>query len=122
LALLQANDHRFSPNEQNQRVPHIWPGFGQMWEFTDLALEVLRHNRHRCASIRSFHIWPKLGQIWGTLVRGKETSPHHKLVHLSINLPKGKSMARDDKSTLFITNLSSRPKRSEVERSAVLPI
>jgi hypothetical protein len=33
---------RSGPNEQNQWVPHISPSFGEMWEFTGLALEVFR--------------------------------------------------------------------------------
>jgi hypothetical protein len=34
------------------RVPHIWPGFGQMWELAALEPEILRLNRHYRASIR----------------------------------------------------------------------
>jgi hypothetical protein len=52
-----------------------------------------------CTFARAFvssHIWPKPGQIWGTLIGGKETFPT--LVHPSLNLPQGKSFARDDKS------------------------
>jgi hypothetical protein len=47
------------------RVPHIWPGFGQMWEFTDLALEVLRRSRHPRANIRSFPHLAKIGPDMG---------------------------------------------------------
>jgi hypothetical protein len=65
---------RSGPNEQNRWVPHISPSVGEMWEFTDLTLEVFRHNLHRPASIRSFPHLAKPGQIWGTLVRGREKS------------------------------------------------
>src|ERR1700723_3368280 len=90
-----------------------------------------KSSRTICTVARAFvpsHISQKEGEIWGTLVRGKETSSHHKLVHPSHNLTKDKSLARGDKLDCkfvatstpgHLTNLSSRPKRSEVERSAV---
>jgi hypothetical protein len=34
------------------RVPHIWPGFGQMWELAALGPEVLKRNQHSRPSIR----------------------------------------------------------------------
>jgi hypothetical protein len=56
------------------RAPHIWPGVGEMWEFSDAARECrLRLKISGLIAVNS-HIWPKTGQIWGTLVRGKERS------------------------------------------------
>jgi hypothetical protein len=56
------------------RVPHISPGFGEMWELTDASAivpVVLENLRSRTVNS---HIWPKPGQIWGTLVRGRENN------------------------------------------------
>ncbi len=36
------------------RVPHISPGFGEMWDLTALGLEILKRDQHSCASIRQF--------------------------------------------------------------------
>jgi hypothetical protein len=47
------------------RVPHIWPGFGQMWELTNAGVAALM--------VRENFRLPKAGQIWAPNVRGKET-------------------------------------------------
>src|ERR1700728_1147394 len=40
-----------------RRVPHIWPGFGHMWELTNAGARVPV----------SSHIWPKEGQSFLSL-------------------------------------------------------
>jgi hypothetical protein len=74
------------------------------------------------------HISPKTSEIWGTHKCGWVRVL--RAVHFTLNLPSGKSFARDDNSVAGVghysvpsipatTELSSRPERSAVEGPAV---
>jgi hypothetical protein len=98
---------RSGPNEQNRWVPHISPSVGEMWEFTDLTLEVFRHNLHRPASIRSFPHLAKTGPDMG------HPRPwERKIVHLSLNLPQASHLLGMTRLALGFQNNSSYPRNT----------
>jgi hypothetical protein len=48
-------------------VPHISPGFGQMWDLTDAGAKVPVASEISGSRAVNSHISPKEGEIWGTL-------------------------------------------------------
>jgi hypothetical protein len=105
------------------RVPHISPGFGEMWELTNPSLRCLRYRQVPDLEPLIPTSRQNQARYGAPAVRGKETSSWRKLsetADLSTPLRSG----RDDKFARWfeirvVTNLSSRPERSGVERSAV---
>jgi hypothetical protein len=49
-----------------QRVPHIWPGFGKIWGFTGAGARVPVVPMNSSSRAFNTHISPKQGEIWGT--------------------------------------------------------